>query len=175
MAMSLKEMARALDSSHVEILATDLCGKALEKARAGLYSKFEVQRGLPVRYLVKYFEQYDDLWQISPEIRTMVQFRQFNLLDDFALLGTFDVVICRNALVYFDRPTKSEVLGRIARIMPPDGYLVLGAAETVVGLTEAFRPVTDRPGVRVFKVAHHRAAACTAVKPSLTLIAGGRR
>jgi chemotaxis protein methyltransferase CheR len=173
-AMSIKD-ARALVGWRVEILATDLCGEALERARAGRYSKFEVQRGLPIRHLIKYFEQCDDLWQISPEIRTMVRFRQFNLLDDFAPLGTFDVVICRNVLVHFDQPTRSEVLRRIACIIPPDGYLVLGADETVIGLTEAFRPMTDRRGVQLFKVARHRAAACTATKPRLTLIAGGRR
>ena len=97
--------------------------------------------------LVKYFTQNGDTWQISPEIRAMVQYRAFNLLHDFGSLGSFDVVFCRNVLIYFDQQTKVDILHRIAKLMPPDGYLVLGAAETVVGLTDRFKPLTDRRGV----------------------------
>jgi chemotaxis protein methyltransferase CheR len=103
-----------------------------------------VQRGLPVRLLIKYFAQAGDSWQVSPDIRAMVTFRPFNLLRDFTELGSFDVVFCRNVLIYFDQATKIGVLERLARQTAPDGYLVLGAAETVVGLTNAFRPVKDR-------------------------------
>lgn len=147
LAMILKEMAGLVAGWRVEILATDLANEVLEKARAGLYSQFEVQRGLPIQMLMKYFTQSGDTWQISPEIRAMVQFRPLNLLADFAHLGTFDVVFCRNVLIYFDQPTKIDVLDRLARITEHDGYLVLGAAETVVGLTESFRPLTDRRGL----------------------------
>jgi chemotaxis protein methyltransferase CheR len=147
LAMCLKEMAAKLAGWRVEIVATDLSLEVLEKATAGIYSQFEVQRGLPVQLLIKYFTQNGDTWQISPEIRAMVQYRPFNLLNDFGALGGFDVVFCRNVLIYFDQPTKTDVLHRIAKLMPPDGYLVLGAAETVVGLTEAFKPLTDRRGV----------------------------
>ncbi len=119
----------------------------LERAQAGIYSQFEVQRGLPIQLLVKYFTQVGEQWQIAPEIRAMVQFRPLNLLNDFSPLGGFDIVFCRNVLIYFDQPTKVGVLDRIARLMPSESFLVLGAAETVVGLTDAFKPVTDKRGL----------------------------
>jgi chemotaxis protein methyltransferase CheR len=147
LAMSLKEMGKALEGCRVEILATDLSQEVLEKAKAGIYSQFEVQRGLPIQLLVKYFSQIGDTWQVAPEIRAMVQYRQLNLLNEFFQLGTFDVVFCRNVLIYFDQATKVSVLERLARVTERDGYLVLGAAETVVGLTEAFKPVVDRRGL----------------------------
>jgi chemotaxis protein methyltransferase CheR len=147
LAMLLKEMGPQVAGWRFEILATDLSLEVLEKAKAGIYSQFEVQRGLPVQMLVKYFSQSGETWQISPEIRAMVQYRPLNLLADFSSLGTFDIVFCRNVLIYFDQPTKTGVMERIARIIEPDGYLVLGAAETVVGLTDAFRPIPEQRGV----------------------------
>ena len=147
LAMILKEMAAQVSGWRIEIIATDLSNEVLEKARAGLYSQFEVQRGLPVQMLVKYFTQAGETWQISPEIKAMVQYRPLNLLVDFSHLGSFDVVFCRNVLIYFDQVTKVGVLERLARITEPDGYLVLGAAETVVGLTEVFKPLVDRRGL----------------------------
>jgi chemotaxis protein methyltransferase CheR len=147
LAMCLKEMKDKLTGWRVEILGTDLSADVLEKAKAGVYSQFEVQRGLPIQMLVKHFSQVGDTWQISPEIRTMVQYRQLNLLSDFLHLGSFDVVFCRNVLIYFDQETKISVLNRIARLLDPEGFLVLGAAETVVGLTEAFKPLADKRGL----------------------------
>jgi chemotaxis protein methyltransferase CheR len=147
LAMCIKEMGHKLNGWRIDIVATDLSREVLEKATAGIYSQFEVQRGLPVQMLVKYFKQDGDTWQISPEIRAMVQYRPLNLLHDFGSLGTFDVVFCRNVLIYFDQQTKIDILHRIARLMPPDGYLLLGAAETVVGLTDRYKPLTDRRGV----------------------------
>jgi chemotaxis protein methyltransferase CheR len=149
LAMILKEMAAQVSGWRVEIIATDLSNEVLEKARAGLYSQFEVQRGLPIQLLMKHFSQAGETWQISPEIRAMVQFRPLNLLADFSHLGGFDVVFCRNVLIYFDQETKISVLERLARVTEPDGYLVLGAAETVVGLTELFKPLSDRRGLYV--------------------------
>jgi two-component system chemotaxis response regulator CheY len=107
----------------------------------------EVQRGLPIALLLKYFVQKEEQWQIVPEIRAMVQFRQLNLLSDFTHLGMFDIIFCRNVLIYFDRDTKARVLGRLSRVIEGDGYLVLGAAETVVGLSEAFRPLVNERGL----------------------------
>jgi chemotaxis protein methyltransferase CheR len=156
LAMALKGMGAALAGYKVQILATDLCAEVLERARAGIYSQFEVQRGLPIQQLVKFFSQIGERWQIAPEIRAMVQFRTLNLLADFKPLGTFDLVFCRNVLIYFDQPTKTAVLERIARQMPDDGFLVLGAAETVVGLTESFKPVADRRGLYAPNVAARR-------------------
>lgn len=147
LAMIVKSLGAALADFRVEILATDIAGEVLERAKAGLYSQFEVQRGLPIQLLVKYFTQAGEMWQIAPEIRAMVQFRPINLLNDFKPLGTFDLVFCRNVLIYFDQETKTRVLERIARQMAPDGTLVLGAAETVVGLTDALKPVPDRRGL----------------------------
>ncbi|MEX0842408.1 MAG: protein-glutamate O-methyltransferase CheR [Xanthobacteraceae bacterium] len=144
LAMILKEMGKQLEGWRTEILATDFSHEVLKKAQAGLYNQFEVQRGLPIQMLIKYFTQIGEMWQIAPEIRSMVQFRPFNLLHDCTPLGRFDVVFCRNVLIYFDQKTKIEVLERIAQVMEPDGYLVLGAAETVVGLTDRFKPIPDR-------------------------------
>ncbi len=167
LAMCLKEMAHKLVGWRTDIVATDLSLEVLEKAIAGVYSQFEVQRGLPVQMLVKYFTQKGDTWQISPEIRAMVEYRPFNLLHDFSPLGNFDVVFCRNVLIYFDQHTKIDILHRIAKSMPPDGYLVLGAAETVVGLTEKFKPLTDRRGVYVL----NDAAGTVAAPPRLAVAA----
>ncbi len=146
-AMTLKGMESALAGFRVDILATDLVGDVLERARTGIYSQFEVQRGLPIQMLVKYFTQVGESWQIAPELRNMAQFRTLNLLNDFSPLGRFDLVFCRNVLIYFDQPSKTEVLDRLVRQMPDDGYLILGAAETVVGLTDAFKPMPDWRGL----------------------------
>jgi chemotaxis protein methyltransferase CheR len=174
LAMCLKEMSAALSGWRVEITATDLSQEVLEKSKAGIYSQFEVQRGLPIQMLVKYFKQTGELWQINPEIRAMVAHRQLNLLHDFGQLGSFDVIFCRNVLIYFDQETKANIFGRLARSMESDGFLVLGAAETVVGLTEAFRPIGDRRGLyrpNDARVAGRPAAAGVASK--LALATGG--
>ena len=147
LAMSLKEMGAALAGWRVEIIATDLSTEVLEKSKSGVYSQFEVQRGLPIQLLVKYFKQNGELWQISPELRAMVQHRQLNLLHDFSQLGTFDIIFCRNVLIYFDQDTKINIFGRLAKAMEGDGFLVLGAAETVVGLTDVFKPFPDKRGL----------------------------
>jgi chemotaxis protein methyltransferase CheR len=149
LAMTLKGMGARLAGFRTEIVATDISGEVLERAKAGIYSQFEVQRGLPIQQLVKFFSQVGEAWQIAAEIRAMVQFRPLNLLKDFSALGTFDVVFCRNVLIYFDQETKIGVLNRLARQMPEDGFLALGAAETVVGLTDAFKPMADRRGLYV--------------------------
>jgi chemotaxis protein methyltransferase CheR len=149
LAMALREMGTKLAGWTIEIFATDISTAALEKAKAGLYSQFEVQRGLPIQMLVKYFTQIGDQWQISPDLRNMVVYRHFNLLQDFAGFGMFDVVFCRNVLIYFDQETKITVLNRLAKSVHKDGYLMLGAAETVVGLTAAFKPMAGHRGVYV--------------------------
>ena len=165
LAMSLKGIGPALAGWRVEIVATDISNEVLEKAKAGIYSQFEVQRGLPIQQLVKFFTQVGEAWQIAPEIRAMVQFRPLNLLNDFSSLGIFDLVFCRNVLIYFDQDTKIGVLNRIARQMPADGYLILGAAETVVGLTDAFKPMPDKRGLyhaeHAGRAAARRRATCS--------------
>jgi chemotaxis protein methyltransferase CheR len=175
LAMCLKEMSAALSGWRVEILATDLSQEVLEKSRTGIYSQFEVQRGLPIQMLVKYFKQIGELWQINPDIRGMVTHRQLNLLHDFGQLGSFDVIFCRNVLIYFDQETKANIFGRLARSMETDGFLVLGAAETVVGLTEAFKPIGDRRR-GLYRPNDARVAgrpAVPAAGPKLAMAAGG--
>ncbi len=146
-AMVLKEMGEQLAGWRTEIIATDLSRAVLEKSRSGLFSQFEVQRGLPIQLLVKYFRQSGEIWQLNPDIRAMVQFRQLNLLQDFSHLGKFDIVFCRNVLIYFDQDTKISIFNRISKLLESDGYLALGAAETVVGLTDTFKPHTTRRGI----------------------------
>ena len=147
LAMCLKEQAALIAGWRIEIIGTDISLEVLEKAKIGMYSQFEVQRGLPIQLLVKYFKQVGDMWQIDPAIRAMVQYRPLNLLQDFSSLGTFDIVFCRNVLIYFEQQTKSDVLNRIAKVMTPDGYLVLGAAETVIGLTDQYRSIEGYRGL----------------------------
>jgi chemotaxis protein methyltransferase CheR len=147
LAIALKEIGKELRGWRVEIIATDLSTEVLEKAKSGIYSQFEVQRGLPALMLIKYFTQVGETWQIAPEIRGMVKFMPLNLLNDFSRLGRFDLVLCRNVLIYFDQPTKVRVLERIADLTERDGFLVLGGAETVVGLTDRFKPVPDTRGL----------------------------
>jgi chemotaxis protein methyltransferase CheR len=147
LAMILKDMAAALTGWRVEILATDLSPEVLEKSRSGLYTQFEVQRGLPIQLLVKHFTQVGAMWQLNADTRALVQFRQFNLLQDFTQLGKFDVIFCRNVLIYFDQATKSDIFGRMMKVNESDGYLFLGAAETVVGLTDKYRVCPNRRGV----------------------------
>ena len=150
--------------------------EVLEKARKGIYSQFEVQRGLPIQLLVKYFAQDGEMWQIAPEIRAMVRFQQFNLLSDFSRLGTFDVIFCRNALIYFDKETKIDVLNRLSRVVARDGHLVLGAAETVVGLTAAFKTVPDLRGFYAPNVRPSRLQTVGGERPPprFAVVNGGR-
>jgi chemotaxis protein methyltransferase CheR len=145
-AMCLKQFGLALAGWRVEILATDLSQGVLEKSRAGIFSQFEVQRGLPIQMLVKHFTQVGELWQLNADIRAMVQHRQLNLLQDFSHLGTFDVIFCRNVLIYFDPETKVGMFDRLAKVLEPDGLLALGAAESVVGISEAFKACPERRG-----------------------------
>ena len=146
-AMIIEQARAKLNSMKFDLLGTDISKEILDKARAGIYSQFEVQRGLPIQMLVKFFEKDGDLWQISQDMRAACKFEEFNLLNDFTKLGKFDVVFCRNVLIYFDQDTKKNVLERIAKLMPDDGYMFLGAAETVIGITEAFKPVPDNRGL----------------------------
>ena len=146
-AMCLKEKAAQLAGWRFEIVATDLSQEVLEKSKAGIYSQFEVQRGLPIQLLVKYFTQTGELWQINADIRGMVQHRPLNLLEDFSHLGKFDVIFCRNVLIYFDQETKVSIFERMNKVIEPDGMLMLGAAESVVGITDSFRPCPDKRGL----------------------------
>jgi chemotaxis protein methyltransferase CheR len=147
LAMIMKELGAALTGWRIEIVATDLSPEVLEKSRTGIYTQFEVQRGLPIQLLVKYFKQTGTTWQLNADVRSMVQFKQFNLLQDYAHLGKFDVIFCRNVLIYFDQATKTDIFGRLAKASESDGCLFLGAAETVIGLTDRYKVCPNRRGV----------------------------
>jgi chemotaxis protein methyltransferase CheR len=146
-AMCLKGLGAALAGWKIDIIATDLSQGVLEKSKAGIFSQFEVQRGLPIQLLVKHFTQVGDMWQLNADIRSMVQHRQLNLMQDFGHLGTFDIIFCRNVLIYFDQDTKTGIFERMSRLVESDGFLVLGAAESVVGISDAFKPYPERRGL----------------------------
>ena len=147
LAMLLKENEARLAGWRVEIVATDLSNEILNRAKEGFYSQFEVQRGLPITLLVKYFKQNGDRWQISENIRKMVTFKQFNLLSSPAALGRFDIVLCRNVMIYIEPPTKAKVLNGMAELMPKDGFLYLGGAETVLGTSDRFKLMPGQRGI----------------------------
>ncbi len=134
LAMILDEFAFRTPGWKIEIIATDLSEQVLEKARKGVYSQFEVQRGLPTPMLLRHFNQIGESWQLSDHIRSKVTFRPLNLLSDFRTLGRFDIIFCRNVLIYFDAARKADILGRMTRSLASDGYMLLGASESLIGL-----------------------------------------
>jgi chemotaxis protein methyltransferase CheR len=146
-AMILAECRASIGERRIEIVGTDLARDQVTRARDGLYTQFEVQRGLPVQLLMRYFRKEETGWRISEALRGMVQYREWNLLTDLRPLGQFDVVFCRNVLIYFDQPTKAKVLDAVAQQMPGDGLLYLGGAETVLGITSRFAPLAAERGV----------------------------
>lgn len=153
LAMILDEERAKLAGWKIEIIATDLCRDVLEKAKQGIYTQFEVQRGLPITMLVKYFDQVGDKWQINKDMREKVKFQQFNLLEDMRSLGQFDIIFCRNVLIYFDQQTKAKVLESMARQLTGDGVLYLGGAETVLGITQTFKPMDGQRGLYIMNTA----------------------
>jgi chemotaxis protein methyltransferase CheR len=167
LAMMLKDNFPILGGWKMEIIATDLSPSVLERAREGIYSNFEVQRGLPIQMLVRHFDQQEPNWRVKHELRQTITFRALNLLEDFSVLGQFDVVLCRNVLIYFDQPTKTRILGSIARRIVPDGVLLLGGAESVFGLSDAFAGLAGLKGV----YGHANQAKPAPARPSLSLTA----
>ena len=147
-AMTLKEESSKYPGLKAEIYGTDLAEKVLERARAGIYSQFEIQRGLPINLLMKHFVQRpNNNWEISDALKSMVKFTTGNLLQPYAAIGRFDIIFCRNVLIYFDEKTKSDVLDRMAAILNPPGYLYLGGSETTHGLTTKYRVVEEHRGL----------------------------
>lgn len=145
-AMLAAEHAAALPGRAVRILGTDLSRAMVERARAGAFTRFEVQRGLTVQRLIRFFRQEGERFAVQDSLRAVAEFRQENLLALPPPAEAFDVVFCRNVLIYFDAPTKQRVLAAIAARMARDGVLYLGAAETVLGLTTAFAPIPGERG-----------------------------
>lgn len=154
-AILMREWGIALEGWRIEIVATDMSEPILDRARTGLYSQFEVQRGLSTERLLRWFRKVGEQWQVADSVREMVTFRRHNLLEGVSGMGQFDLIFCRNVLIYFDRDKKTESLNAIAGILPPDGALFLGSAETVIGLTQALEPVPEMRGV--YKLSAQRA------------------
>jgi chemotaxis protein methyltransferase CheR len=149
LAMILDEEMKKLAGWNIEILATDISGSALARAREGRYTQFEVQRGLPISYLLRYFANEGESWRISEYMRTKVQFEEFNLLTSFNRLGKFDIIFCRNVLIYFDLDMKKDVLRRLSGVLAKDGVLITGSAETVIGLSDQLIP---HPSLRLASI-----------------------
>lgn len=149
LSMLIKEQGAKLAGWKFEIIATDISTEVLQNAQKGEYSQFEVQRGLPIQMLMKYFTQNGDRWLLKDDIRSMVTYKYFNLLEPMTLLGKFDVIFCRNVLIYFDRDTKAKVMQGMAGLLPDDGFLFLGGAETVLGITDIFKPMENTRGIYV--------------------------
>jgi chemotaxis protein methyltransferase CheR len=141
-AMLLRELRPSLEGWKITIIASDISQEMLARARSGAYSQFEVNRGLPAALLVKYFEQNRATWEISANIRSMVDCREINLIQPWPPLPQMDVVLLRNVLIYLDVETRRSILSRVARTLAPGGYLILGGAETTNHLHEAFEPIS---------------------------------
>lgn len=150
-AMTVLENQKLVPGWDVAILATDLSESVLEKARSGAYTQFEAQRGLPVNILLKHFEQQGEFWGVRKNLRQMITFESFNLLDDMTPFGEFDAIFCRNVLSYFDDDRKADVLARLAQRLPADGFLFLGKDESPLGISDKFRALDDAPDVYVLQ------------------------
>ena len=140
-AMTLREHFPQLASWRVTMVASDISSKVLERARRGAFSQIEVSRGLPARFLSRYFQRQQTEWVIRGDLRQMVDFREINIVEPWPPLPPFDIVFLRNLLIYFDLETKRTVFSRLRRVLRPDGYLFLGAAETTMNIDDAFERV----------------------------------
>jgi len=163
-AMLIQEAAEKLHDWRFEIMGIDLSASALVAAERGLYSQFDVQRGLPIRRLLQHFTKAGENWQINENIRALVKFQPWNLQSDLYPLGRFDVVLCRNVMVYFEQQAKFELLQKLARLLVEDGVLYLGIDETVAGVSASFRAVAPEDGVYAAHRADKPASFSLAVK-----------
>jgi chemotaxis protein methyltransferase CheR len=175
--MTLKEQGDKLGGWSFPIKATDISREILDHASKGMYSQFEVQRGLPIQMLMKYFTQDGEKWVLNEDMKSNISFDYFNLLEPMTGLGQFDIIFCRNVLIYFDEATKGDVLNRMAAQLAPDGFLFLGGAETVLGITEAFKPIPNKRGLYAKTGSIHLEAEGTTVTteapPSSPIASGG--
>lgn len=144
-AMLCDELPHLSAENAVEIVGTDISQSCLTKAAAGVYSSFEIQRGLPIQKLTRYFEKDGESWRAKTELRSRVTWKRHNLMDSPWALGRFDIVFCRNVLIYFDVSTRRRILDLVAGQMQNGGHLFLGASETTLGVTNAFTQ-TSRAG-----------------------------
>ncbi len=142
LAMVLDEEARKLNGWRIDLLATDISASVIETAKRGRFSQFEVQRGLPINHLLRYFHRVGEQWEIAEHIRARIEFRQVNLMHSMSRLGQYDIIFCRNVLIYFDEKTRASVIGQLRAALAPGGYLVLGAAESMPDCPEDLQPVS---------------------------------
>lgn len=149
LALTIKENALKWAGTKFDILATDLSTEILAQAKAATYTQFEVQRGMPIQLLIKYFSQNGDKWTVKDDLKQFITFQKFNLLDSMDHMGPFDIIFCRNVLIYFDQQTKGKVLEKMRKRLHPHGFLFLGGAETVLGITNAFKPMEGERGLYV--------------------------
>lgn len=138
LAMLIRENFPELDTWRVQILGTDLSRTVLQQARLGSYSQLEVNRGLPAKYLIKYFTKQAERWVLKDDLRRMVEFREFNLIQPWPVLPVFDVIMLRNVMIYFDEATKIRILSNMKKCLSPHSYLFLGTAETTLNLDSSF-------------------------------------
>lgn len=169
LAMLMAEAGHLLNGWQVELIGTDISEEMLERCRKGWYSAFEVQRGMPPELLKKYFTKDGDGWLISDKLRQMAKFRNFNLLGDptapGAGLAGLDLIFCRNVLIYFDESTRKQVFAGMAKIMKPGGFLCLGGAETVIGISDAFRILPGERGLFGINTAGSASAPVVSPRP----------
>ena len=139
LAMHLKKDAERWQGWRISILGTDISTSAIARARSGLFSQIDVQRGLAINDLLKWFEPSGDDWKVSQELLRMIDFRVDNLFDPKVPSGQFDIILCRNVLLYFSNEMRGRVFGTLSKFIKPDGFLMLGAGETVIGQTQSFK------------------------------------
>lgn len=150
-AMLWEELAHLLPGARLEIVASDYSEACLAKARAGLYSAFEVQRGLPIQKLIKHFEREGEAWRAKPHLRQAVTWSRHNLLDSPRAMGGFDIILCRNVMIYFEADNRRRVLDHLSGQLRPDGRLILGAAETIAPNDPRFAASAGQPGLYELK------------------------
>ncbi len=146
-AMTLTDLLQGQPGWTIDILATDISETVLEQARSGIYTQFEIQRGLPAQMMVSHFTRQDAQWQINEKFRRMVRFEAFNLMHGMERFGVFDMIFCRNVLIYFDEAMKKAVLQNMSRRLVPDGYLLLGGAESAMCADQHLALAEGCPGL----------------------------
>lgn len=155
LAMVLRETAPLLTGWHVRLLASDISKQVLERGKEGKYVRHEVNRGLNPELLQRYFNQAGDDWQVRGQLRCMIEWQELNLVRTWPVMPRFDLVLLRNVLIYFDVPTKQLVLNKLRQVLQPDGYLLLGAGESVAGIDDQFES-TDVDGVSFYRLKKQR-------------------
>jgi chemotaxis protein methyltransferase CheR len=163
--MILLETLPSPETWRIDLVATDISENALTQARKGEFSQFEIQRGVPIQVLIKHFKQDGQSWKINDNIKRLVRFENFNLLEPMEKFGTFDIIFCRNVLIYFDEATKKKILQNMIKRIAPDGFLFLGGAETALGLCPELKIDSGCPGL--YTIQHVGAAGAPSHPPIL--------